>query len=297
MTVPASLPSSRTPPSGLAGDATALGALRAKAAKDPKAAIKEVAKQFETLFMQELLKSMRAAQLSSGMFENEGSKLGTEMLDAQYANQMSGGRGGLADAIARQLERQMQAPAALPRSAANALGTERSAAAYKVPGTGAAQFVQQHEAAARRVEETTGIKATFVLAQAAHESGWGRREIRNADGSDSHNLFGIKAGPGWDGAVTEITTTEVIAGQARKVTAKFRSYPHFEAAFADYSRMVSKSPRYANALAAGQDAQAFAQGLQRGGYATDPAYADKLTRVINTTLRVQNMQNTGRAAT
>lgn len=284
MAAPASVPSSRA----LAGDATALGALRAKAAKDPKAAIQEVARQFETLFMQELLKSMRAAQVGSGMFDNEGSKLGTEMLDAQYAQQMASSRGGLAEAIARQLERQLQAPVALPKAAAVApLGGAERAASHRVPGTAAAQFVQQHQAAAQRVEQATGVKAAFVLGQAAHESGWGRREIRNADGSDSHNLFGIKAGPGWTGAVTEVTTTEVIAGQARKVTAKFRSYPHFDAAFADYARMLSKSPRYADALAAGQDAQAFAQGLQRGGYATDPAYADKLARVIHTTVRVQ----------
>jgi peptidoglycan hydrolase FlgJ len=270
----------------LAGDATALGALRAKAAKDPKAAVKEVAKQFEALFMQELLKSMRAASQNAGFLENEGSKMGTEMLDAQYATQMAGAKGGLADAIAKQLERQLQAQMQ-PQEPAPALPEAPGAPVNKVPGSAAAQFVQQHLAAAQRVEKETGIKASFTLGQAAHESGWGRREIRNADGSDSHNLFGIKATADWKGAVTEITTTEVVNGQARKVAAKFRSYPHFEAAFADYSRMLSKSPRYAQAVATGQDAAGFAQSLQKAGYATDPAYAEKLTRVINTTLRLQ----------
>ena len=98
---------SAPPTSRLAGDAQSLTALRAKAAADPKAAVREAAKQFEALFMQELMKSMRAATLSSGMLENEGSKLGTEMLDQQLATQLTGMPGGLSDAITRQLERQM----------------------------------------------------------------------------------------------------------------------------------------------------------------------------------------------
>jgi flagellar protein FlgJ len=126
-----------------------------------------------------------------------------------------------------------------------------------------------------------------MVAQAAHESGWGKREIRNADGSSSHNLFGIKAGPGWTGKVAQVTTTEVIDGQPRKVVAKFRSYDSYDASFRDYAQMMKDSPRYSKVVAAGNSAQGFAQGLQRAGYATDPAYADKLTRVINTTLRMQ----------
>jgi flagellar protein FlgJ len=127
-----------------------------------------------------------------------------------------------------------------------------------------------------------------VLGQAAHESGWGTREIRMADGSSSHNLFGIKAGPGWSGATADVTTTEYVNGEPRKLTARFRAYASYDEAFKDYARLLKDSPRYQAALAGGSDAAAFAQGLQRGGYATDPAYAEKLTRVINTTLRLAN---------
>lgn len=269
-----------------------LDALRASVAKDPKAAVREAARQFEALFMQQLMKSMRDATMSSGMLDNEGSQLGTEMLDTQFATKMTGLPGGLADAIARQLERQMggaataapQVPFA-PAAAANAPAL-RPEAGVKMSAK-QVEFVQEHTAAARAAEAQTGIPAAFMVAQAAHESGWGRRQITNADGTSANNLFGIKAGAGWNGPVAEITTTEYVDGEARKVTARFRAYASPAESFADYARLMKTSPRYSGVLENATSAEGFAQGLQRAGYATDPAYADKLTRVINTTLRMQ----------
>lgn len=272
--------------------ASSVEALRATASRDPKAAIRETAKQFESLFMQQLLKSMRDATVSSGMLDNEGTKLGTEMLDQQLAVKMSGLPGGLADAIARQLERQTvgegQAapkPVAIPaKSAAMPLSVRQS------------EFVSGHADAAKAAEQSSGIPAAFMVAQAAHETGWGRKEIRTADGGNSHNLFGIKAGAGWSGPVAEITTTEWIGGEPQKLTQKFRAYASYDDAFRDYARLLTQSPRYAQVVADVQgqaptasSAQAFAQGLQKAGYATDPAYADKLGRVINQTLRWQRV--------
>jgi flagellar protein FlgJ len=271
------------PPTRLAGDAQSLAALRTRAAADPQAAVREVAKQFEALFMQELMKSMRAATVSSGMLDNEGSKLGTEMLDQQFALQMTGLPGGLSQAIERQLQRQTGlAPAAA--AAATPLLPER---AVRIPDKSAAAFVQQHTQAAQAAQSATGIPAAFMLGQAAHESGWGRREIRHADGSPSHNLFGIKAGPDWKGAVAETLTTEYVDGRAVKTVARFRAYASHAESFADYARLMKNSPRYQQVLAQAQDAGSFAAGLQRAGYATDPAYAQKLTRVINTALQLQ----------
>jgi len=126
-----------------------------------------------------------------------------------------------------------------------------------------------------------------MVAQAAHETGWGRKEIRMADGSNSFNLFGIKARADWKGPVARITTTEVVDGQPRKLVQAFRAYSSYDEAFADYARLMKTSPRYRDVVAQAGDAKRFAQGLQRAGYATDPAYADKLGRVINTTLRLQ----------
>ena len=281
-----------------ATNAMSLDALKAAAVKDPKAAIKETAKQFEAIFMQQILKSMRDATVSSGMLQNSGTQLGTEMLDAQYATKMTGLPGGLADAIARQLERQMGGSvAAKPAAAGSAAGAAATspastAAPAKLSQT-QADFVDTHQAAAVAAQAQTGIPAAFMIGQAAHETGWGKHAIKNADGSDSHNLFGIKAGAGWTGAVAEITTTEYVGGEAQKVTAKFRAYASDADAFKNYAQMLKESPRYAGVAAQAAQSTAsaasaadFAQGLQRAGYATDPAYADKLTRVINTTLRV-----------
>ena len=279
--------------SGPSGDATSIASLRSAAARDPKAAIRETAKQFEALFMQQLMKSMREATMSSGMLDNSGTQLGTEMLDTQYANKMSGLPGGLAAAIARQLERQLGSGAAAALAAPAAARAATPSLEATPLSARQVDFIRTHQEAARAAEAVSGIPAAFTVAQAAHESGWGQREIRNADGTSSHNLFGIKAGPGWSGAVAEITTTEYVGGEAQKVTAKFRSYASYDESFRDYARLMKESPRYAGVMAevasAAASPQSFALGLQRAGYATDPAYADKLGRLINTTLRMQKV--------
>ena len=279
----------------LATDTHGIDALRSRAATDPKAAVKEAARQFEALFMQELMKSMRAAQqsMASGMFENSGSQMGTEMLDQQFATKMTGLPGGLGDMIARQLERQMTAAPAAAPTAALAPASAAGAPAHMVGKVAQkvaqrpADFISRHQDAARAAEAQTGIPAAFMVSQAAHETGWGKHEIRHADGSSAFNLFGIKAGANWKGKVAEVTTTEYVNGQPRKMVQKFRAYDSYADSFADYAKLMKDNPRYRDVVAKADTAQGFAQGLQRAGYATDPAYADKLTRVINTTLRLQ----------
>lgn len=123
-----------------------------------------------------------------------------------------------------------------------------------------------------------GVAPELVQAHAALESGWGQRPLTQG-GQDSNNLFGVKAGKQWTGDVTASLTTEYEGGAALKKTERFRSYPDQASAFRDYTQVLLDNPRYKSALGAGNDAGAFAQGLARGGYATDPAYADKLTRL------------------
>ena len=279
-------------------DSRSLDALRGAAARDPKAVVREAAKQFEAMFLQQLMKSMREATISSGMLDNAGTKLGNEMLDTQFANKMTGLPGGLGEMIARQLERQITGVKTAPAVSSTPPATTPSAPSVDLGADlpvsqRQADFLRQHQSTASQAEVQSGIPAAFMVAQAAHESGWGRREIRNADGSSSHNLFGIKAGPGWNGPVAEVTTTEYVAGEPQKVTARFRAYASYAESFQDYARMIKESPRYAGVMAQvtspSASPQAFAIGLQRAGYATDPAYADKLTRVINTTLRLQRV--------
>jgi flagellar protein FlgJ len=124
-----------------------------------------------------------------------------------------------------------------------------------------------------------GLRPEFLVGQAALETGWGRAEPKHANGQPSFNLFGIKAGRGWSGATVEATTTEYVDGVAQQRVERFRAYPSYAEAFRDYVGLLSSNSRYANVLGAA-DASAFARGLQRAGYATDPAYADKLTRII-----------------
>jgi len=132
---------------------------------------------------------------------------------------------------------------------------------------------------AREAAEKLGVAPELVSAHAALESGWGQRPLRNPDGSSTHNLFGIKAGTGWHGGVAESATTEYVGGAALKTSARFRAYPDQASAFRDYAQMLIDNPRFRGALGTGNDAQAFAAGLAKGGYATDPSYAAKLTRL------------------
>ncbi len=286
--------------SGVGFDANALRSLQAQAGSDPKAAIQETAKQFESLFMQQLMKSMRQATMSSGLLDNSGTQMGTELLDTQFAQKLTGLPNGLGAMIARQLERQMGAaataaavgttptPPTTPAAPAAAAGAPQAEVWNRLPGMSKAQdFIARHTGAAQKVEAETGIPSAFILSQAAHETGWGGKQIKNADGTPSNNLFGIKAGAGWKGAVTEVTTTEYVDGKPQKVKAKFRAYASAEESFRDYAKLMKDSPRYSKVVAQGGSAQGFAVNLQRAGYATDPAYADKLGRVINTTLRLQ----------
>ncbi len=267
-------------------DTRSLDSLKSSAAKDGKGSIKEAAKQLESLFMQELMKSMRSTTMDTGMLDNGVTEMGSNMLDSQYATKMTGMPGGLSDAIIRQLEKQMGAattPTTPIASAASAAGAASSG--HKLSAS--ERFVQQHKEEAQAASEVSGIPAAHILGQAALETGWGKRVIKTADGSDSHNLFGIKATSSWTGKVAEVTTTEYIGGQARKVTAKFRAYDSYEDSFKDHAKLLTQSKRYQSTVAQADTAKGYALGLQKAGYATDPAYADKLTRVINTTLRLQ----------
>ena len=272
----------------LNSDTRSIDSLRAAAARDPKSSIKEAAKQFESLFMNEVMKSMRASTLSSGMLENSATQMGTEMLDTQFAGKLTGLPGGLSDAITRQLQRQM---GAAPDTATKSVAPLPTLATKNI-APHVQSFIQKHDAAAKAASTETGIPASFMLAQAAHESGWGKREITAKDGTPSYNVFGIKATSAWTGKVAEVQTTEYVDGKAQKISAKFRAYGSYEEAYKDYAKLMSSNARYHDAVAQAQTggaggAEGFARGLQKAGYATDPEYASKLARVINTTVRVQ----------
>ena len=343
---------------GLAGslaiDANGLEQLKAQAKNAPDKAIAGAAKQFESMFLGMIMKSMREATPKDGLFDSEQTKMYTAMLDQQFAQQMATRGTGLADAITRQLSRGTAPEAAPAANSTSALQMSTLALARMnldatalavAPATPAAPdfdvqpislddeawdasiskhmrvigqaapstpapaapapstvtplpaggatsiaqtggFVNRIWSHAVEAARSTGVQPQFMVGQAALESGWGKHEMRNADGSATHNLFGVKAGRGWSGPTVDKSTTEYVNGVAVKTTAKFRVYASYADAFKDYAKLIGGNPRYAGVVAQSQDARGFARNLQQAGYATDPAYADKLVRVINgSTLR------------
>ncbi len=262
----------------LAANSQSLDKLRAQARQSPDQALKAAAQQFEAVFLNMMLKSMREATPQDGMFDNEQTKMFTGMLDQQLAQDMSSRGIGLADMMTRQLSRSLS-PGVSVTSAPQAHSASALPSAYSQNFQ--QDFVQSMTPYAIQASRESGVPAQLIMGQAALESGWGRREIRMPDGSSSFNLFGIKASGNWNGKVAEVTTTEYHNGIPSKQVEKFRAYGSYAEAFSDYARMLRDNPRYASVVQPGQGAPAAAHALQRAGYATDPNYADKLVKIMS----------------
>lgn len=275
----------------LALDTQSLEQLRAQAKNSPDHALKAAAQQFESVFLNMMLKSMREATPQDGMFDSEQTRMFTGMLDQQLAQSMSSRGVGLADIMVKQLSRSMgvqpsagggsekpAAPSLEMPAAVSGKPVSLVPSAYN--GSTQQDFVNRMLPHAVEASRNTGVPPQLMLGQAALESGWGRREIRMADGSNSYNLFGIKANAGWNGKVAEVMTTEYRNGVAHKQVEKFRAYSSYAEAFQDYANLIGNNPRYAEVLKQGGDAAGMAQAIQKAGYATDPKYADKLARVM-----------------
>ncbi|QNK68914.1 flagellar assembly peptidoglycan hydrolase FlgJ [Variovorax sp. PAMC26660] len=303
-------------------DVQGVDALRRTVRSSPEEGLQQVSRQFEALFMNMVLKSMREATPSSGMLDSQDQKVYLSMFDQQLTQNLSGRGVGLAEAMLAQLRRTM--PSGPPDAEADAqigikpmsleprgglpfapnagipIGSAPSArvstaadlGVYQInsndrraPAANASlqgqvdEFVGRMGASAQVASAASGVPAPLILAQAALESGWGKREIRADDGTQSFNLFGIKADRSWKGPTVETTTTEYVDGEPQKVRAKFRAYASYDEAFTDYARFITRNPRYANVLATSDPTEA-AHGLQRAGYATDPRYGEKLVRIM-----------------
>jgi flagellar protein FlgJ len=213
-----------------------------------------------------------------------------DMFDSQLATQLSKGKGlGLADVLVQQLMKGgIGGPAAATGGPDKALATPATASmtAPAAPAASTAwppatreDFVQALLPAATAAGQRLGVDPGTLIAHAALETGWGHSMPRNADGSCSFNLFGIKAGASWNGPVAVAATKEVLNGQPQAVQAGFRSYASPADCLNDYASLLAGRQRYTAALGTGSDVRAFAQGLQQGGYATDPDYVGKLTAV------------------
>jgi flagellar protein FlgJ len=245
-------------------DSSGLANIKRQARSNDPAALKAAAQQFEALFLQMVLKSMRDATPKEGLFDSDQTRLYEALLDQQLSQVLAAKGGtGLAKIIESQLSRDAES-GGKPEPSASASG-----------------FIDKMMPHADAASRSSGIPAQFIVAQAALETGWGRAEPRGADGQPSYNIFGIKAGSHWTGPTVDATTTEYVDGVAQKRTERFRAYGSHAEAFEDYANLIAGNPRYAAVLGT-RDPAAFAQGLARAGYATDPAYAEKLIRIINT---------------
>ena len=364
-------------------DAKALGNLKLSAKENSPEAIRGVAKQFEAVFVAMMLKSMRDATHSEGMFENEASKMYTSMFDQQISQKIAAGKGiGLADMLTRQLSKAAgqtipadgnQAHSGIKPSAilgalnssnpinqanagtdslftsmfeaditsgsiaggnafnryANAYqkignlakSTDIEAIAVSKPGNVNAEsswfdkasrikkelissateavtslsksfkdtagpFMDRFASHAQEASKVSGLPANYMLGQAALETGWGRKEIKAADGTPSFNLFGIKASPNWTGKVVNATTTEYVNGVMQTSVEKFRAYDSYADSFRDFAGMISSSPRFRGVMSQLEAPASYANAIASSGYATDPQYAKKLNKVIDQIIKL-----------
>ncbi|WP_111643286.1 flagellar assembly peptidoglycan hydrolase FlgJ [Marinimicrobium alkaliphilum] len=290
-------------------------------------ALREVARQFESLFIQQMLKQMRASNdvfSEGGMFDSSEMRHHEEMYHQQLGLEMAKGRGiGLADALYDQMKAAYgkhlpqgqtnaapEAPASsvspvgrispqgvIRQSAPNPdAGTTQSTRGIPNPTVSVqpggktaalnspAEFVEHLTPYAEQAAEQLGVDPSVLLAQAALETGWGRHVIHTREGDNSHNLFNIKADRRWDGDSVNVSTLEYRNGVAQQERADFRRYDSYAESFADYVEFLQNNPRYQQALSVADDADAYARELQNAGYATDPAYADKISRIMNSEL-------------
>jgi flagellar protein FlgJ len=234
-----------------------------------------------------MLKSMRDAGSSNNPDSNE-MNMYQDMFDKQVALTISQHQDlGIGAMLKRQLSAKPAAPAgAAALKSAQASTSPSPAAAQASAAQSPGEFVDQVMPTIRRAASALGLNPLGLLAQAALETGWGQRMPRTADGRPSFNMFGIKAGDSWTGARATADTMEFSNGVATPRRTAFRAYGSIEDSVNDFANLLRNSPRYRDAVAAGNDTQAYVDGIGKSGYATDPEYASKLSQILNSdTLR------------
>jgi flagellar protein FlgJ len=297
-------------------DLSSVNAIRTLGRADKNQALEKIAQQFESMMVRMMMKSMRSANavLSEGnMLSSKAGDMYQDMYDDQLALSLSQGGGmGIAEVMVRQLrdrygtseektidtdmtayfENQIEAGQSLfnqavksgpnPDSVNNAAAVERSAVQQEVvnfDGT-VTDFIEKLYPMAKEAAEKIGVDPEVLIAQSALETGWGKKISVHNNGVSSYNLFNIKADTRWDGEKLIINTVEFVGGVPVKENASFRSYASPQQSFDDYVNFLSQSSRYDRAAAA-RTSESFIRELGDAGYATDPAYADKILRIYN----------------
>ncbi len=269
---------------GVYTDFSGLASLRAQASQKSPEAGREVAKQFEALFLQIMLKSMRQASQLGESTDSDQTRFYQEMYDKQIALDLARKESiGLASI----LERQLGGPAvdnAVSRSVASAQLARAKPAettnSHWNPASAEA-FIADLWPHAQSGAKALGVSADVLIAQAALETGWGKRMIHDQRGGNAFNFFGIKADARWQGDKVSVSTVEYSDGIARHERASFRAYSSMAESMDDYVSFLQQNPRYQQALEQANSAEHFLQELQHAGFATDPAYAEKISNIMN----------------
>jgi flagellar protein FlgJ len=279
-------------------DFSGLTALKHQARADQAGSAEQVARQFESLFVQMMVKQMRQTSFGNGLFESKQSEFVRDMYDQQLSVHLSEQRGlGMAKLLRDQLgvEASVKAgpntslegywgnPTALAGAKASTVVKSETPAPENRPSVNMdspASFVKALWSAADQAAQALGLPTEALLAQAALETGWGERVMRASNGQSSHNLFGIKADRRWSGERVRQETLEFEQDVAVRRREYFRTYESFDESFRDYVAFLKQNPRYTNALQNTRDAAEYFKALQDAGYATDPNYANKILRVM-----------------
>ena len=286
-------------------DQNSLNSVKTMGRHNDPAALKEISKKFEAMFVQQMLKSMRDANAvfaEGDMFSSEDVKFHQEMMDHQMVLNLTSGEGiGIAKSMYQQMQKLYGKPADLNSTDSvkpleppvsglkpfrtSALGTPPEFIARAGTKTSVAktqeEFLEKMRPHAEKAAAELNVSTDVLLAQAALETGWGKHLIHDTQGNNSFNIFNIKA-TGWQGKSVVVNTLENKQGIPQQERAAFRQYESYAQSFSDYVSLIKNNPRYKDALEVASDSGSYAEALQKAGYATDPDYAQKIKRLINT---------------
>lgn len=329
-------------------DLNGLQALKNKAGQDSKQALEPVARQFESMMLDIMLKSMRASVVENedGIGSSEATHFYRDMYDHQLALHLSENGGiGIADMLIQNLQKTLpgaktdtnktevqigqplgqaldrlalridktidaeQIPqrfltpdvskevtqnemlSSISTQSATPVAVQLAEQPQAVPmhdiqsaqigWTSPQEYIQQAWPFAKKAAAVIGVDAKVVMAQSVLETGWGMHTPNKAGGENSFNLFGIKTGSNWHGEKVQHKTLEFEQGVMQQRSESFRVYNSIEQAFEDYKNLITSSSRYQDALGLGENTRAYAEQLQKAGYATDPQYADKIQNIVD----------------
>ncbi|WP_392536973.1 glucosaminidase domain-containing protein [Legionella sp. 227] len=271
-------------------DFSALNELKVQAQNNAKEALPEAAKQFEGIFLQSMLKSMRMGQHfleESSPFRGKDRETFQDMLDAQYASTIANSKGvGLAEMLAKQMEHNLPNAEPTEKRTTETVNSDsispKPVKQEQDKSTSTIdEFVKSIWPKAKQAASIIGLDPKILMAQAALETGWGKFVTKDVDGTSSNNLFNIKSGNSKEFDSVNVKTTEYIADTPIKINASFRKYPSVEQSFNDYISLIKGNDRYQNALASAANPELFINELHKAGYATDPNYSTKILSIYH----------------